>query len=63
MAEAELTGGVATDVEGIGRFPFVFVAVGGRVDDQYACAGCDRDAGDVGVVARLAREGAAGIRI
>ena len=39
VAEAELTGGVAPDVERVGSFPFAFVAVGRGVDDQDPCAG------------------------
>lgn len=60
VAEAELAGRVAVDVEGVRVVPHERVAVGGGVDDQYPCAFRDGGVGQFGVVGDRAGERAQG---
>ena len=58
VAEAEVSPGVAADVEGVRVMPFEFVPAGGGVHDEDARARRNGDAGDVSVTPGQPSEGA-----
>jgi hypothetical protein len=56
LPEADMSAGIAADVEH-GRFvPLAFVAVGRRIHDENPIPGCHSDAADFGLLAHAARE-------
>ena len=58
LPESDVAPGISADIENRGVVSLAFVASGRGVHDQDAGAGRDGDAGDLGGLAHVAREGA-----
>jgi hypothetical protein len=56
VAETQLPGSVAADIEDVGLIPFQFVTVSRGVDHQDTCPSRDRDATNYSLPKRFSRE-------